>query len=80
MEHYVVVHEWVCDYENGSTVLGVGHSPEEAKLIFNRHIDEEIYYARENGFEVYDHTDCVFDAGESGYYSRNHTLIYIQSV
>jgi hypothetical protein len=80
MEHYVVVHEWSCDYENGSTVLGVGHSLEEAKVIFNNNIDEEKEYAKENGYEIYDDTDVVFDAGEEGYYSRSHTMMYIQGV
>lgn len=80
MRHYVVVNDWAVEYESGTTILGVAHSIEEAKGIFNRSVEDEKRYAEEHGWEVYDDCETVFDAGEDGYYVSNHTNLYIQMV
>ena len=80
MKHYVVVNEWANEYENGTTILGVTHSLEEAKEIFNQSYVDEKAYAEEHDFTIYDDCETVFDAGEEGYYVSNHTNLYIQLV
>jgi hypothetical protein len=80
MEHYVIVNDWANNYEIGTTILGVAHSLEEAKEIFNASLSDEKQYAEEHGFEGYDDCETVFDAGENGYYCSNHTNLYIQMV
>ena len=80
MKHFVIVNDWANEYESGTTILGVVHSLEEAKEIFNESLVEEKQYAEEEGFTIYDDCETVFDAGEDGYYSRNHTNLYIQMV
>jgi hypothetical protein len=80
MKHYVVVNDWVNEYESGTSILGVAHSLEEAKEIFNNSLAEEKHYAEEYGWEIYDDCETVFDAGKDGYYISNHTNLYIQLV
>lgn len=80
MKHFVIVNDWANEYESGTTILGVAHSLEEAKEIFNEQVVEEKEYAEEHGFEIYDDCETVFDAGENGYYVSNHTNLYIQMV
>lgn len=80
MNHFVIVNDWANEYESGTTILGVAHSMEEAKEIFNNSLVEEKQYAEEEGFTIYDDCETVFDAGEDGYYQVNHTLLYIQMV
>ena len=80
MQHFVIVHEWTSEYENGVEILGVTHSMDEAKEIFNAKLAEEQQYASEHGYTVYDACETDFDAGEDGYYSQNHTNLYIQEV
>lgn len=80
MKHFVIVNNWANDYECGTTIIDVVHSMEEAKEIFNKNLVEEKRYAEEEGFEIFDNRETVFDAGEEGYYSRNHTNLYIEMV
>jgi len=80
MKHYVIVNDWANEYESGTTILGVTHSLEEAKEIFNEQLVEEREYAEEHGFEIYDDCETVFDAGEDGNYVSNHNYLYIQMV
>lgn len=80
MKHYIIVNDWANEYESGTTILGVVHTMEEAKEIFNKNLVEEKKYANEKGFEIYDDCETVFDAGEDGYYMSNHTNLYIQMV
>lgn len=80
MKHYVIVNDWANEYENGITILGVTHSLEEAKEIFNENIADERQYAEEHGFKIYDDCETVFDAGKEWYYKNDHTMLYIQMV
>jgi hypothetical protein len=79
-KHYVIINDWSSQYENGVSILGVAHSLEEAKEIFNQYVAEEKQYAEEHEFEIYNNDDEDFDAGEDGYYVSNHTRVYIQGV
>ena len=81
-KHYVVVDEWAFDYgcEKGIDIIAVAHTLKEAKEIFAQQVIEDKKFAMENSFEVYIDTDVEFDAGESGYYTLNHTNLYIQEV
>lgn len=47
MKHYVIVNDWANEYESGTNVLGVVHSLEEAKKIFNESLADEKQYAEE---------------------------------
>ena len=80
MKHFVVVNEWASEYECGSNVLGVAHSLEEAKEIFNTNVAEEVEYASIHEYTIYDHCETVFDAGDDSGYIGNHTRLYIQMV
>ncbi len=80
MEHFVVINDWSNEYEGGVTVLGVTHTLDEAKEFFNNFVGGEKNYAEENGFEIYTDNETDFDAGEKGYYAREHTRVYIQKV
>lgn len=80
MKHYVVLISWASDYEQGVGIVGVAHTLEEAKEIFNKNLEWEKNLAEENGWEVYENTETCFDAGKEGYYSQDHTRIYIQGV
>jgi phosphoribosyl-dephospho-CoA transferase len=80
MKHYVVVLNWATEGDNGSNVLGVAHTLEEAKEIFDETFKEEKDLAENNGWKIYEESDKVFDAGEDGYYHDNYTKLYIQEV
>lgn len=80
MEHYIVINNWSNEYENDVTILGIAHTLEEAKKIFNESINDERDYAEEHEYTVYADTEVDFDAGEEGYYSMEHTRLYIQYV
>lgn len=80
MKHFVIVFDWASEYECGSNVVGIAHSLEEAKKIFNNVAAEEREYVIEHGWIIYDDTATVFDAGENGSYILNHTNLYIQEV
>ena len=81
-KHYVIIIEWANEYgcEHGITTVAVTHTLEEAKEIFAKQVIEEVEYAEEQEWEIYEHTDETFDAGEPGYYSQNHTYMYIKEV
>ncbi len=80
MTHYVVVLNWATEGDNGSNVLGVTHTMDDAKKIFNETLEEEKDLAENNGWVIYEDSDDVFDAGEGGYYRDNYTKLYIQEV
>ena len=80
MEHYVIINEWANDMESGLSVIGVAHTLEEAKAIFKERAADERAFAEDNGFEIFEDTDTLFDAGENGFYSINHTILCIKSV
>lgn len=80
MKHFVIINDWANEYESGVSILGVVHSMEEAKEIFNQNYVDEKNYAEEHNFTIYEDSDAVFDAGEDGYYVSNHTYLFIKMV
>lgn len=80
MKHFVIVLEWAADYGCGSNVIGVTHSLEEAKKIFNKTAAEEREWAIEHEWIIYDDLPTVFEAGQDGTYITDHTNLYIQEV
>ncbi|MBQ2297850.1 MAG: hypothetical protein II278_00535 [Bacteroidaceae bacterium] len=82
MKHYVVISEWANDSncEYGVSVIGVAHTIEEAKEIFNRQVGGEREYSNSCGYDIYEDGDDVFDAGRDGYYNVDHVKLYIQEV
>jgi hypothetical protein len=80
MKHYLIINEWATEDDNGFSVIGVAHSLEEAKELFDKKLEEEKAYAKENGFEIYEDKETIFDAGEDGYYTNNHTVLRIDEV
>ena len=77
MKHYVIVNDWANEYESGTAILGVAHSMEEAKEIFNQSLADEKQYVEEHDWEIYDNCETVFDAGKDSCYISNHTNLYI---
>ena len=81
MNHYVVIFDFVLDSMEGSTdVLGVAHTFEEAKEIFDKNVKSEREYAREHGWIIYEDNETCFDAGLSGRWCESHTRLWIQKV
>ena len=78
--HYVIVLDWATDYESAVDILGVCHTYEEAKEIFDKQLVEEKKLVEEYGYEVETENESVFDAGEMGYWCRDHITLYIQGV
>lgn len=80
VKHYVVVLEWATNDDAGVIIVGVEHTFYKAKESLDHLVIEERKIAAENGWEVFEDNDYVFDAGESGYYAAEHTKAYIQGV
>lgn len=80
MEHYAIINEWANDYEYDVAIIGIAHSLEEAKGIFNNSVGDEKKYADEHGYEIFEDNDVIFDAGKYGEYIVFHTRTYIQGV
>ena len=80
MKHYVILCDWAVNDAEGVSITAVAHTFEEAKKIFAKAVIDEKKYAEENGWEVFEDTDTVFDAGESGFYAAEHAHFYIQEV
>lgn len=80
MKHYVVL--WTSDYdgERNSDILGIAHSFEKARKIFNETYEYEKEFAKENNWTIYEDSDTCFDAGEDGFYADNHTTLMIEEV
>lgn len=78
--HYVVVLDWAVEDDEAVTILGVVHTLEDAKKIFNENLPEQKGYTEEYGYEVYTDTDTRYEAGVSGYWRTEHTALYIEGV
>jgi hypothetical protein len=78
--HYVVVLDWAVEDDEAVAILGVTHTLEDAKKIFNENLPEQKGYTEEYGYEVYADTDTRYEAGVSGYWRTEHTALYIEGV
>lgn len=79
MEHYVVILDWATNDSESVEILGVFHTFEEAEVLYKSHLDYERQLAKENGYTVEEDVDG-FEAYAEGYYSAEHTHLYIQGV
>lgn len=81
-KHYVIVCDWSNDgmCENGVTIVGVAHSPEEAKKIFSEEVIKERTIANDNCWEILENSETEFNAGNDGHYNVEHTHLYIVEV
>lgn len=83
MSHYVVINHWSsednCEF-NEVTIVGIAHSLEEAKEIFNERLVEEREIAEDNEWTILEDCETDFNAGEDCNYTGNHTRLYIQGV
>ena len=80
MSHYVVINDWATNDAEGVDIIAVKHTLEEAKEIFNKQVTNEKEFAKEHEYEIFEDTDVMFDAGETGYWAAEHTKLYIQGV
>ena len=78
--HYVVILDWATEDCEAVDILAVKHNLEEAKKVFDEALVKERAYAEEHSFEIFEDIDTLFGAGEAGYWSTNHTKLYIQAV
>lgn len=80
MKHYVVMFDWATDGNSGNEILGVGHTPEEAKSLLGQRLVQEIMFAEEHNYKVETNNDSEFEADEDGFYASEHTHLYIKEV
>ena len=73
--HYVIVLDWATEDDEAVTILGVTHTYEEAKQIYDKHLAEEKEYAKEHGYTIETEDATTFDAGIMGYWRDNHTTL-----
>lgn len=78
--HYVVVLDWATEDTEDVAILGVTHTYEEAKEIFDKQLVEEKRLAEEYDYAIETEDATIFDAGRMGYWRDNHTTLYIQGV
>lgn len=77
-EHYIVTAEWCVDGDEGSEVVGVYHSLPIAQTAFKLRVNEsERKEAEELGYEVFEDTPMLFDAGIDGFYGTDHMTVQI---
>lgn len=80
MTHYVVVLDWAVEDAEGVAILGVTHTLDEAKEIFNKALPEEKGYTEEYGYEVYEDNYVQYEAGLKNNWRKEHIALYIQEV
>lgn len=78
--HYVIVLDWAVEDDERVEILGVAHTLEDAKKIFNENLFEQREYTEEYGYKVYTDTDVMYEAGVSGEWRIEHTALYIEGV
>ena len=78
--HYVVVLDWATEDDESVSILGVTHTYEEAKEIFDKQLVEEKKLVEEYGYDINQEDESTFDAGRAGYWRIEHTTLYIQGV
>jgi hypothetical protein len=80
MAHYVVVLQWGGDSCAGCNVLGVTHSLDEAKEIFQDTVVEERNSAEEYGWNISTDSDMEFSANDGCILGGNYSILFIQEV
>jgi hypothetical protein len=76
MKHYVVLLYWVSKEGGDVDIIGVTHSIDEAKEIFNKNVEFERKYVEDHLYDIYKDIDVMFSAGNEDSYIK----LYIQGV
>ena len=81
-QHYVVINDWAsdCNCAHDTNIITITHTLEEAQKVFNEVVATERQIAKDKGYEIYEDDDMAFDAGEDGYYTNEHTTVFIKMV
>ena len=74
MNYYIILCDYATDKtcEANSNIYGLYADYGNARVEFNRLVDNEREGCEQSGWEIYEDTDTCFDAGENGYYLSNH--------
>lgn len=80
MKHYVLTVDYARDGEYGSDVIGVFHSPDAAKVEFDKQLETERKKAEENDWAVESDEDTLFKAKKEGDHANNHVCMYVKEV
>lgn len=80
MKHFIVLVDWALDGDEEVIVVGVTHTLEEAKELFNKQVVKEKEFAKNNYWPIVTDDDDLFEAYPKGYYTTEHTVLYIKEV
>lgn len=80
MQHFIVLVDWALDGDEEVIIVGVTHTLEEAKELFNKQVVKEKEFAKNNYWTIVTDDDDLFEAYPKGYYATEHTRLYIQGV
>ena len=80
--HFVVVLDWAYDkvYDEGIEIVAVTHTLEEAKEFFQSRLAEERKFANDQDWDIVTDDEVEFAAAKLGYYTTDHTHLYIEEV
>lgn len=80
MKHYVVHHSWASEDTGacGYTIIGVTHSVDAAKRIFDNELVNERRYTEKHGYDILVDKDWEFEAAIIGEYMLSHTHLMIE--
>jgi hypothetical protein len=80
MKHYVVMLDWATQDAEAVAIIGVVHTYEDAKKLFDEELVEEKGIAESKGYTVEVDEEDRFEAGIMGYWATEHSELYIQEV
>lgn len=78
-KHYVVFCDYSVDDEQGFSLIGVCHTPEEARELFEKQKIKEQKNASDNDYDIIEESDDCWSAYFDGYNS-DHIDLYIKEV
>jgi len=79
-KHFVVVFDYTVDDEHGVDIIGVRHTIEEAKELFEKQKVIESKNAENNGYDYTEVDETAWSSYIEGEYSKDHIDLYIQEV
>ena len=80
IKHYVVMLDWASQDAQDVVVIGMAHSLEKAKEIFDKQVQHEKHIAEMEEYEIFEDSDTCFEAYEKGYWNNGHCKLWIQEV
>lgn len=79
-KHYMVCLDATIDDEHEFKIIGVYHTPEKAKEVFEAQKVKEQENVEDNNLDVIEEDDTCFSAYLDGYYDSDHIDIFIKTV